>query len=189
MKKIIDCIVLMAMCILSAVCLAACASDGGNRAAPYPDADTTVPVTDVGASTEGATDAENETSLRIDELYVFEEQVRSESAAKQTYYQFEENGLGSYHYYYDKVGPMNVASYTIKFRYEIMNDFQLVCFFDSVTYDDAHTGSKSDVSEWSEVLVYSDNYLLGEGNSGTLGYIAASYLEKIPNFGTGETNS
>lgn len=188
MKKLITGILCVFLLIVGIFCFASCKNSEGGNLTPGSDSGTDSVVED-GASTGGATDTENENSLRFNELYVFEEQVRSDNAAKQTYYQFEENGVGSYHYYYDEVGPMNVFSYTIKFRYEIMNDFQLVCFFDSVTYDDAHTGSKSDVSEWSEVLVYSDNYLLGEGNSGTLGYIAVSYLEEIPNFGMSETNS
>ncbi len=123
---------------------------------------------------------EDTAALLLNVKYIYEEHVRQEDAQKQTYYLFEEDGSGSYHYYYDSAGPMNISSYTIGFRYEFINENSVVCFYDSLIYDKADAGSKND-SAWLVVLTVSENFVMDFEGGG--GYIATTYLDNIPNFG------
>lgn len=123
------------------------------------------------------------TSVQLNVKYIPDGYVNAEEGER-PYYMFTSSSRGRY-FYYSKTTD-STWHYTIKFVYKIVGD-SLVCFFDSVEYEDDHNGP--DVSsDWEAVFSAADRDILVKKSFSTVYYsksiyINENYLDEIPNFG------
>ncbi len=93
-------------------------------------------------------------------------------------------GRGELRYYYifykDGTGKFRKSSYTISFKYEIVDDDTIACFYDGVKYNSVDADEDSVSHGWKEIISCSKNVIM-TATDGDI-YIAESYLEEIPNF-------
>ena len=126
--------------------------------------------------------ASNRLKLDYGTKYIKADQV-SEKEDEQTYYLFNKNGYGNYHYYnryYSSYeGVHKVTAYTITFKYEfIESESTVFCFFDSAKNEGDDVVVVN--SNWTATLLVTDFVLMGTSNAF---YINEEYAEKeLPNF-------
>lgn len=117
--------------------------------------------------------------LRYEEKYIISWLV-GEGGEEENHFIFYRNGTGIFHRFYEGTisGDDYCYSYTTSFKYEIVDDDSIVCFYDSVEYDDVHT--KGAVrSDWMKIFACSKNVI--KSVSGDI-YVAESYLGELPDF-------
>ncbi len=118
------------------------------------------------------------TPVQMNVKYIDEEHVANEEN-KQTYYMFTSSSYGSYCYYWDTF--TSIRHYTIGFRYKIVGD-SMVCFFDSIEYENDHSDVKTNLTDWSMTFSLVDCDVLVSYSDACI-YINENYLDEIPNFG------
>ena len=74
------------------------------------------------------------------------------------------------------------SSYTIKFNYITMANETVVCFYDSIEYDETYTDFRDVSSVWTTKFCYSPEFMYDLEYNGRC-YICETYLNKLPNFG------
>jgi len=94
------------------------------------------------------------------------------------YYIFYSNNTGIYHY---EDHNIDRSSYTIKFKYITMTNESIVCFCDSVEYDETHTYLRDVSSTWTRIFSYSPEFIYDSAYKNH--YICETYLKELPNFG------
>ena len=96
------------------------------------------------------------------------------------YYIFEDKEYLQHHYYYHSSSYGYTHHYTMRCRYEIMDDGTLAYFYDSVTIHDDHTREDGYSTGKSGILLFSENVVATQ--AGDL-YIRESFLEnELKNF-------
>lgn len=116
--------------------------------------------------------------------------VRSNDTYKQIYLVFTSGNTGEYHYYYVSSSlisesPTKYIEYTIKFKYTVLDSdgSTALCFYDSITYGEHHTGEQGSRNNWSMTIVVSENVLVLTTSSGYVYFINENYLDNgIPNY-------
>lgn len=126
---------------------------------------------------------DSEYELKMNTRYIDEEDTDL-ATEQQTYYIFNSNGMGAYHYYYNSSYD-GVYDYVITFKYVYADSDKsaVVCFYDGVEYSDNHIATKSVSSEWNRLLTVSGNVLASAGSYGYTFFINENYLPQIPNYG------
>ena len=96
------------------------------------------------------------------------------------YYIFEDQEYLQYHYYYYYSSYGYASHYTMRCRYEIMDDGTLAYFYDSATIHDDHTREGGCSTGESGILLFSENVVTTQ--EGAL-YIRESFLkDELKNF-------
>ncbi len=129
----------------------------------------------------------NEAKMKLSygEKYINHEDI-TEPEEEQTYYIFYRNGTGEYHYYSYSAYTMRTSSYTISFRYKIVEEENMVfCFYDSVEYDEVDTAKLFKDSTTIYKLMYTQDFIMDATNANM--YLTEDFVEdEIPNFGKEE---
>ena len=110
--------------------------------------------------------------------------VRSSDTYKQSYVIFTNGSTGEYHYYNrSEITTVVIYDYTIKFKYTVLDDSTIRCFYDSEAYGEHHTGSTGSRNNWSMTLSVSENVLMETTSTGLGYFINENYLNNsIPNY-------
>ena len=99
--------------------------------------------------------------------------------SRQKYYIFYEDGTAKYHYYYN--GGDLVEAYTIYFKYEIVEEENMVfCFYNGMDYDEADTEHDGVVETTIHKLMYTENFVMDLNG---IIYMTEDFARDIPNFG------
>ncbi|MBQ7923917.1 MAG: hypothetical protein IJ329_01270 [Clostridia bacterium] len=125
---------------------------------------------------------ESETELSYGEKYILREDI-NKVEAEQSYFKFYSNGQAEYHYYNVIHGyGVQVYSYTINFRYKVVEEENMVfCFYNGVEYDEADTTKSAD-TESIHRLMYTEDFLMNVTNANM--YLTEDFVEEeLPNFG------
>ncbi len=120
--------------------------------------------------------------LSYNAKYIFKEDV-SEAEEEQSYYIFYKDGTAKYHYYWTwkdyTFNRTNVYSYTLKLKYKIVEEENMVfCFYDGIEYDEANN-VETDRSDYTASLMYTEDFL--RTSAGDM-YMTEAFLKEIPNF-------
>ena len=117
--------------------------------------------------------------LRYGEKYIISWLV-GEEGERENHLIFYRNGTGIFRRFEEATisGDDYCYSYTTSFKYEIVDDDSIVCFYDSVEYDDVNTNGAVK-SDWMEIFACSKNVI--KCASGGI-YVAESYLGELPDF-------
>ena len=130
-----------------------------------------------------AWDKESDCKLSYGVKYINEGKAAGYQSGE-TYIVFNEDGTAKYHYYYVSTSGESVYSYTIKYKYEIIEEESMVfCFYDGIEYDEAHNAALLSHAESAKVqtYMYTENFLMSIGGSV---YLSEDFLEEeLPNFG------
>ena len=115
--------------------------------------------------------------LVLNKKYIYEGNV-SQEEEKQSYFIFLSDGTGKYYHYSSSVAT--IYSYTVTFKYYIVED-TLHCFYESVQYDDIHNADYTVKTSWNYSFLPCEKFLMQ--TNGTY-YLNEDFLkEEIPNFG------
>lgn len=110
------------------------------------------------------------------EKYIFE---RSADAAEdeQIYYLFQKDTM-TYHRYSEHEGT--VLHYTVTYKYTVVDEGSIACFFDSVEVHADHNGESPELQSDAFILLVSENVVCKTDQSL---YIREGYLEReLTNF-------
>ncbi len=117
--------------------------------------------------------------LVLNKKYIYEGKV-SQEEEKQSYFIFLSDGTGKYKYYNYSSSVATIYSYTVTFKYYIVED-TLHCFYESVQYDDIHNADYTVITSWNYSFLPCEKFLMQ--TNGTY-YLNEDFLkEEIPNFG------
>ena len=117
--------------------------------------------------------------LVLNKKYIYEGKV-SQEEEKQSYFIFLSDGTGKYKYYNYSSSVATIYSYTVTFKYYIIED-TLHCFYESVQYDDIHNADYTVITSWNYSFLPCEKFLMQ--TNGTY-YLNEDFLkEEIPNFG------
>jgi len=159
MKKLIYCLLIIAICAVSVFALAACN-------APVADS------LDFGAKYY---------------FYLKNEENNSQIYVKDVYYVFNKNGTGLYHYfestdYKDENRKDGICNYEISFKYEYLDDEKsaVALFYDGIKFDPTHNKStdEEDYKDWRRTFTVSTSIIKnldGGYNCYNLEYIKKNY--------------
>ena len=126
--------------------------------------------------------------LSYGKKYIYDSDLSS-NVDEARYFIFNKNGTGIYHYYYESSYYDTVSAYTIKFKYVIDADNEVVyCFYDSIVFDDKYndTDDENDdkyFTDWSAVLNFTDKFLYSIDSAYPHFYVTEEFSSKtIPNY-------
>lgn len=121
----------------------------------------------------------SENKVVYGEKYILSSDVNKDEDEMQ-YYIFEDKEYLQHHYYYHSSSYGYTNHYTMRCRYEIMDDGTLAYFYDSVTIHDDNTREGGYSTGKSGILLFSENVVTTQ--AGDL-YIRESFLEdELKNF-------
>ena len=126
----------------------------------------------------------NETKIKLayGEKYIYSEAI-AEPENEQIYYVFYRNGTGEYHYYHYSEYAGQTSSYTISFRYKIVEEENMIfAFYDGIEYDEVDTAKSFNDSTTIYKLMYSQDFLMYATNANI--YMTQDFIDsELPNFG------
>lgn len=107
-----------------------------------------------------------------------DEAVASGEVSGESYFLFNKDGTAEYRK--NEVYGANIHSYTIKWKYKIVEEENMVfCFYDGIEYDKADT-SKYEEGDKVRSYMYTEDFLMSTGGRV---YLAEDFLEEeLPNF-------
>ena len=124
--------------------------------------------------------------LSYGKKYIYDSHLGNDDLDKVTYYLFNKNGTGMFHYYYAGNGG-DIEAYSIYFKYIIDSDSEVVyCFYDSFEYDPTNNvdwRGNPDQSDWTSVLNFTDKFLYQIDKAYPHFFVTQEFSKSIPNFG------
>lgn len=132
-----------------------------------------------------AWDKESDCKLSCGVKYIHEGKAAGYRRGE-SYIVFNKDGTAKYRYYYVSTSGESVSSYTINYKYEIVEEESTVfCFYDGIEYDKEHNAALLSDAESAadkvQTYMYTENFLMSiEGSV----YLSEDFLEEeLPNFG------
>ncbi len=126
----------------------------------------------------------NEAKMKLNygEKYIHSDDI-AEPENEQIYYVFYRNGTGEYHYYNYSEYAGRTSSYTISFRYKIVEEENMIfAFYDGIEYDEVDTAKSFNDSTTIYKLMYSQDFLMSATTANI--YMTQDFIDsELPNFG------
>lgn len=121
--------------------------------------------------------------LQMDTKYILDSQINNDNDSL-LYFIFHDDGTGEYRCY-EKVSDSTCRDYTLIFKYTFVSGDKsaIVCFYDSVKYNQENHNSGVVYKEWRTILNVSKNVLMRTTTSGFNFYVNENYAaENLPNY-------